>query len=259
MWLTWLLVTTQIALYLDTIAFSGKYLHFINNDPFQTFVCLQLGLIVGYLAWRLELLNKGLEKTLKPVENLSKSINDILSRTQNTRALSQEEFYSHFSAELSNATRAVDLTNLDPESPDQYGAKLSAAGRYYDTFLGTIRSRRHVEFRRVDRWSPRKKEWLGNLISDMRGQANFSLALLDWSLDVPRIPHVSVQIVDGERAYLVAISKHNDKYGKRDVQVLDKETASLWGVYYEDVLWKGAEVIVDRGRVVEEAWQKFIN
>ena len=222
-----------------------------KQAAFEWFVIAQFALLFGYLVAR-----AGLDKLLSKA--LTASISDKIRKLEsrlvhNADALRQDDFYTAFWERVAHATFAVDISHLDTHSPLDGALPGSATKKYYDEFKKLPRSRPQVRFRRVERISWQKRNWIDSLVTDMAGRPNCSLACLMVPQEPRKLSTVSVQLVDKEVAYLVAITEHVDAHSPRDLRISDPTAAEMWLAYYDEMLWRPAVKIIENGHVNEPA------
>lgn len=228
----------------------GRLLGDDPNAQFQNFVRFQFSLIVFYLVVRVILERAEVKKEILPILGGLDEVKKSLTKGV-AEPLYQEEFYGRFEAEIAKAQRTVDITHLDVQLPGVQANRNSQTEKYFKNFSKIIKQHPNIAFRRVERCSPAKLEWVEQLASQLQGKSNFSLAFLDTTSSEPKLPEVSVQIIDSKRVFVVAVGRHSDNHGYRDLVIVDENIARLWLSYYDEVLWNRSIVIIQSGRLDE--------
>lgn len=170
----------------------------------------------------------------------------------------EEEFYSNFRYIIKNSRNNVDITHLALESP--IGSKKPEQKTYYSELVKTVKSKQNVIFRRVERVSKEKIEWIEQLLHDFTNVNNFSLyCILDprESRGSELSDLVSVQRVDNEHTFIVALLEHTSTTGFRDIYIRDKSITDFFREYYQKRLIQKATPIIVNGRPDLEAWNKI--
>jgi hypothetical protein len=205
----------DLALVAAYVAWDYLKIYEDKETAFQWFLIFQFQILFAYLLARVKVERSKIEasnaKLLAEIHGLRRSIN------HNTVALRQDQFYSDFHLDISMATAAVDISHLDIRPPLDAALPGSETRRYYDDFARTVRTRGNVRFRRIERVSRQKREWLEHLVDEFTGRANFSLACLVTPEEDRKIGAISVQLVDARKVYLVAIREHSSAHAVRDI------------------------------------------
>jgi hypothetical protein len=214
---------------------------------FQWFVISQFALLFAYLIAK----SKSDKKTITEAISGFRSQIDVLSGqfTNNIAPLRQEDFYNEFREAIRRAQFSVDISHLDIKPPDHAATPRSATKNYYEEFAKLLKEKTSVRFRRVERVSPEKRDWLEKLTAAMDGKRNCSLGCLGFNDDRRKLATVSAQIVDSEKAYLVALIEHTESHSPRDIRIQGGDVAKMWRDYYEQMLWSPSLKIVEDGTV----------
>ncbi len=166
--------------------------------------------------------------------------------------LHEDEFYADFENKIASAQHNVDICHFGKLPPTKRPS--SPEEDYYDRFHKAVKNS-PAAFRRLERITPEKIEWIERLIKGFKGVKNFSLACLhDEDTESDQILPVSVQRIDQTKVYLVALGEHYSTTGHRDIFINSKEVADLIGRYFEGRLWRRSIRIIDRGAFDEQAW-----
>lgn len=172
------------------------------------------------------------------------------------RSMKDYEFYQHFLTAAEQAEYSVRIAYFAPYPPTDVNYKNRR--KYYESMLQLMQQRPKVNFRRIVRKSPKNSRWIAELIRQLEGRPNVEIAVL--TRDLPsntELPlALSVQLVDRDKAWIVAAGSHETQEQFRDVFVRDVDVATSLGKYY-DRLWDISEKVLDHGRPTESA-QKFL-
>lgn len=167
------------------------------------------------------------------------------------RWLRDDEFYSEFYAAAEGAVHTVRICYFAPTPPADGAPK----GRleYYRKLAALIKRERRAQYQRLIRYSDANRDWIAELLRDLEGEPNASIAVVDADLEpTKRMPlALSVQIVDENKSWLVAIKSHERQGAFRDLYVESKDFAEAMGLYYER-LWSNATLVLENGRVTDE-------
>ena len=189
-----------------------------------------------------------------PIDALLLQVERLVATRSEVRALRQQEFYKQFSDSIDLARSAVDIAHLDTRPPG--GLVGSPEKEYYSSVLDRVRRKREVAFRRVERVARDKCDWITEIVKTYQGLENFSLACLIVDEKRRKLPYVSVQLVDENISFLVAVSEHSTPRGCRDIFIKDSEASSLWKTYYEKMLWEDALKVIEHGQLNEPVWKR---
>ncbi len=163
----------------------------------------------------------------------------------------ESEFYDRFKTSLAGANTRVEICYFDNKSP--FDSADTRKKLYYDEVEGIITQKQDVWFRRIVRALPRTENWIDRMRNRLEGRSNFSLAcVLDDEPESESLPHVSVQLIDSEITYLVAVGEQRETQFPRDILIHSPEINRVWSRYYQR-LWDESTVIMDRGTVDEAA------
>jgi hypothetical protein len=166
------------------------------------------------------------------------------------RKVTDSEFYAEFEAAQKNAKHTVRICYFAPYAPGDTGH--SERKWYYDQLLKTIKQKPSVKFRRLERNSSRKLAWMGQLATCLQGVPNADLAVLDDLPETEEMPlALSVQVIDDDRVWFVALAGHERTDQYRDVYIQSVEVGEAMKLYF-DRLWGKARVIIDAGRITAE-------
>lgn len=172
------------------------------------------------------------------------------------RPLRDDEFYAMFLETAKSADSHVYISYLGPTNPGQTRHRERDA--YYTAILNAIRGNRRAAFRRLMRNTESNRTWCAQRIKQWEDLPNMSVALLpDYSggHDMP-LP-LSVQTVDTQHAWLVAVEGHERSGPHRDLYINDSTSADFLEKYFRR-LWSRATTIIDHGQPVNEGRQMLV-
>ena len=187
------------------------------------------------------------------IEALLAEVRDRLGITS-IRLLHDHEFYPHFRYHTETAQRSVYVCYFGIEPPGEPDRE--AKNKYYREHFEIIRSRHQVVFRRIVRATRQNKDWIRELVSELQGCGNAELAIYreQGQREMP-LP-LSVQVIDGEKAWFVAVSTHARERDPRDIFIENRDLAGMMEKYYNR-LWELSDVIYKSGRLTREG-QKYL-
>ena len=162
--------------------------------------------------------------------------------------ISEGEFYAKFLAALRTAQRRVKLSYMSNKSP--IDSKDPIMRDYYNRLPETIRKMGpDVEFKRLIRAVPGLANWIEQMVAQLKDVSNFSLAcLVGTEPETDNVPVVSVQCVDDNKVFFVAVGEQQESIGRRDLYVESEDFGNVWSQYYER-MWRDAIVVINRGRI----------
>ncbi len=158
-------------------------------------------------------------------------------------------FYQDFETAIKDAKDYVDIAYMAAYPPAETAD--AKRRRYYDELPALMRRREEITFRRIVRASEKNRPWIAKMLKDMKGARNFALAAINDDESKADSLVLSVQIVDGELAWLVALESHEPKGGPRDLHVKGKIVADALRLYYSRI-WARAEVLMQAGNPTPE-------
>jgi hypothetical protein len=184
----------------------------------------------------------------------------IIEATENQaiiRPIREVNFYDRWLSDVENATNRVEITYFDNKDPRS--STDPTKSDYYEDLSETIarKSAEGVEFRRIVRAIPNHKDWIDNMIGEHEGTSRFSLACIpDKEPEEAEKPHVSVQLIDDEITYFVAVGEQRETSEPRDMFVRSAEMNTQWSRYYEK-LWNDSFVVLRRGQLNQTQYDRF--
>lgn len=166
------------------------------------------------------------------------------------RRISADHFYNEFNSAARSATFSVNICYFAPYPPAQVSTENQA--EYYRDIVRTIRRSRNVTFRRIIRQADRNKLWIAELVEKLMGRRNAHIAVLQRDLPENELMPLalSVQVVDEEKTWIVAIKTHEREDRYRDVYVHSREFGQALMDYYNR-LWSHSNVILEHGELTE--------
>ena len=82
-------------------------------------------------------------------------------------------------------------------------------------------------FRRLVRDSQKNKAWIAKILTEMSGSRNFSLSMITDDEKEEHPFALSVQVIDNEKVWLVAVRSHEPGGGPRDLLLKGKIVRKL--------------------------------
>lgn len=167
-----------------------------------------------------------------------------------TRLIRDEEFYAEFLAATKAARSRVWVAYLAPEPPEDYPTPQRHV--YYREHAAAVRGNTTAKCRRLIRDTPANRKWVVALMREFGGLPHVSLAIIkDREAKHAEPLALSVQVVDKDRAWLVAIEGHERSADYRDVAIADAELVRVFAGYSER-LWNASALVLDSGKVTQE-------
>lgn len=236
---------------------SLGFVAYVQNSPVSLYqiASAQITLLIVYVALvthrnsvTSENLNGAFEKTSADIRNLLGSQSEV-------RAISEEDFYSRFELDVFQAKDMVLTAHLDVNPPLIYSG--TRAEQYYERVFRAYREKPAVRFERIEVVGPEKIQWIDEYLEKCTELKNFSLKVLPVEdYNIVR-PYLSVQLIDTDLVYLVAIAKHHDKYRPRDIFIRSAEVSQLFVQYYEEKLLRLAKPVLTHGKLVGRNWEEI--
>jgi len=185
-------------------------------------------------------------------EKLNQQIVTLTERAGTTvKALRDEAFYRHFLEAAKDARHTVRIAYFSPTPPDS--VDIPDREKYYQEMTDLMWRRGDVRFKRLVRYSDENRAWIERLVRKFAGRHNIDIAVL--SRDLPadeRMPlAMSVQVVDDEKTYLVAIASHEREGEYRDVFIENPVIAKAMETYYQR-LWHVSEELLAAGQLTPD-------
>jgi hypothetical protein len=188
-----------------------------------------------------------LSSILSTILILRTDVDRKFKRLAPVEAIAEVEWYGRFLEALRGARTRVKLSYMSNKSP--LDSKDPVMKNYYQKLPTEIRKKAPVEFRRLVRAVPGLRNWIEEMVLDLGRVGTFSLACLpDREPEVDAIATVSVQCIDEDQIFFVAVGEQQESRGPRDLYVESEDFNRIWNQYY-DRLWNRAILVIDRGRI----------
>ncbi len=186
---------------------------------------------------------------------LAELLGPIVPAIGTCSAVRESEFFALFPQQVKSATTAVEITNLSHRPPLRMRG--TEAKDYFAGLEKMMKSTR-ARVRRIERLTPDKMEWVGQLIEIHAKCPNASLALIGEELGAAELTlAMSVQRVDEAHGWIVAPAEHSARQAPvRDIYISDKRAVELLGRYH-DRLWRASTVVVSDGKVDRAACERL--
>lgn len=207
-------------------------------------------LYLAFMYWEIG------EKLDEIVDNL-KTLQSFVANTATIVPIREPDFYDRLDEDIREAENHVWISYLDNKSPLESHDEDKV--QYYENLGELIREKsgQGVEFRRIVRAIPNLDPWIREMLNEREGISRYSLACLpDENPDTRSKPHVSVQIIDDEITYFVAVGEQQETNEPRDMFVRSMELNDQWGRYYQR-MWDDSFVILRRGQVQESELEDY--
>lgn len=210
---------------------------------------LQATVFFLFVLFRLRMLESNSNDSLNIIKA---EIKQFTEESLRINILHEDDFYSNFSETINSASKSVLISHLDIKPPTKL--KGSSSKKYYDDFFRLVKSKSIVRYKRVERVSKEKIEWIETIINKLKDSDNFSLRCFISENNDEKLGAISVQLIDDNYVYLVAVSGHTMPHTKRDILIRGREINMMWQMYYEDILWNTSHSIIENGRLNQENW-----
>jgi hypothetical protein len=164
--------------------------------------------------------------------------------------LREDAFYKHFLARVQTADNTVRIAYFAPNRPQSVPDL--ERDRYYDAIARAMAENGRITFKRLLRATPSNEEWAAELVGRFENHSNIHIALLRGDRpDNQTMPlALSVQVVDADKSWLVAVASHEREGEFRDLYIESREIAERMTTYYER-LWKMGDVLLEAGRITQ--------
>lgn len=176
-----------------------------------------------------------------------KNFGDLLNRYTplHVRQLGENQFYKEFLGCCVSASHYINICYFSPRPPAVGGGTERVL--YYSRIASVMQDNPGTRFRRLVRDTEANRKWVLELAEALSGTHNCSIALLrDQDQSVELAYALSVQVVDGRVAWLVAIAEHSGAEFFRDIAIENEQVAGMLSKYF-DRLWQQAEVVFKPG------------
>lgn len=190
---------------------------------------------------------------LKASQDQNDSFADMQSALPLTivKKLTGTAFYNHFRSAVEDADHSVRIAYLAPYPPADVPYR--NRNKYYQEILELMKKRTEISFRRLIRGSEKNKLWVADLLQELRGRPNVDISWLTKDLpeNIEMPLAMSVQVVDGNKTWMVALGEHETKQDYRDIYIENADVTKGMSDYV-DRIWSVSEKLLDRGRLTTE-------
>lgn len=189
-------------------------------------------------------------------------IDEVANHVKNQaviRPIYEANFYDRFLTDVERASHRIEISYFDNKDPR--GSSDTKKVEYYQNIgdMAKRKSTNGVEFRRIIRAVPQLEDWVDDILEEHEGTSRYSLACLpDNSPKEPETPHVSIQLIDDNISYLVAVGQQRETSNPRDIFVRSDPMNTQWTEYYEK-LWDESYIVLRRGIVQEDELEEYRN
>jgi hypothetical protein len=190
---------------------------------------------------------------MKGSQDQSDGFSDMRSALPLTvvKRLTDSQFYNEFLYAVREAQHSVRIAYLAPYPPSD--VRYEHRKKYDKEILELMKERTNITFKRLIRDSPRNHTWVADLIRALKDKPNIEISLLkgDLSPENGMGLAMSVQVVDENKAWLVALRTHEIEDEFRDIYIENPDVTTGLTAYY-DRIWEASTQLLDRGRITEE-------
>jgi hypothetical protein len=161
------------------------------------------------------------------------------------RGLRENEFYKEFLGYSLKANHFVNICYFAPRPPQEGAPK--ERNVYYKKIIQVMKDNPHTQFRRIIRDTPANRDWTRQLARDLIATTNCSIRMLQDLDEGSVMPlALSVQIVDGTVAWLVAVAEHSGAPMHRDIAIENSEVVRSLNKYFNR-LWDLSRPVFEPG------------
>lgn len=214
----------------------------LQDDPANLF--LFLGLNFVFLSAEVTLITR---KALSEATDLRSDIDAVIDGVR-TEELTEEDFYTEFAAAIKKADHTVRISYFAPYPPSR--RRRTERTIYYDSLRTQLPALPGIRVFRLVRDTPQNRTWVADLAYDYVGNTHLNLAMLSDSNTDTMGKALSVQTIDEYRAWLVAVSHHEQQGPYRDLYIRHP-TVTQYLVAYHERLWDKSQRVVDHGELTE--------
>lgn len=195
-----------------------------------------------------------LNSFFKEYREQKEEIVNILKNIPIVEILHEESFYNKFTQCINSSTHNVDIAHLGLAKPTNL--KTTVQSQYYKKLKEYVKQNPAVTFRRVERVSIDKIDWIELIMKDFKGIKNFSLyCFYDNSNEMSDL--LSIQRIDETHSFIVAMNEHNSTRGSRDIYIRDKNVTEFFIEYYNNRLINRSRTIISKGKVDFNQWESI--
>lgn len=158
-------------------------------------------------------------------------------------------FYSVWQHQVGLAKHNVDITHLGLTSPlDSFGTESS---NYFKKIKTQIK-KSNARFRRIERISSKKLNWIVKLCEDLGGLSNFSLSIYeDPKIEDDDINTCTMSVcrIDSSFAWLIAVAEEASTESSRDIMITGADNIKVLSGYFEKRLWRRSHALITNGQI----------
>lgn len=204
-----------------------------------SFIGINFSILTGLFLYKMDR-EKGVLK------GLVSDVKNALEFELEGHRISDADFYRDFGYEASRAKNHVSICYFAPYPPSSTAHR--DRKQYYRDIASTLKANEKVKFKRIVRDTEKNKEWIKGLVESLEGKPNADLAVLKKDLpEDEKMPlALSVQVIDNDKVWLVAIEDHERDNQFRDMFIKGETFALAMSGYYAR-LWKHSEKLVETG------------
>lgn len=191
------------------------------------------------------------------IAEISSNVKSLLENTATIMPVREPNFYDRFDKDTLEAEKHVWISYFDNKSP--LNTHDEEKREYYENLGGLIqkKSNEGVEFKRVVRAVPQLESWVDQLIDERQGISRYSLACVpDRKPEERSNSHVSVQLIDDDITYFVAVGEQQESDEPRDMFVRSVELNDQWSRYYQRI-WNDSFEVLRRGQVQDDEVEAY--
>jgi len=178
-------------------------------------------------------------------------VEEALESQPLVRPIYKDQFHEQFEQAITRADRRADICFFDNESPLESNRGDKKA--YYEGQRQLIEGNPDVRFRRIVRALPGTEDWIEGMVEELQGLGTFSLAcILDEQPDSRSIPHISVQLIDEDKTFFVAVGQQTEARRPRDLYIRSEDVNSQWSRYYNRLWGDQAVAVMEEGQIRPE-------
>jgi len=217
-----------------------------DTVPDITILSGLVALLILYLGFVYQQLSSGLAPVTQFVDHRAIA-----------EAVRESNFYDRFQVDVRNARQRVFISYFDNTNPLE--SNDSDTVRYYKEIeeITKAKASEDVEFRRIVRAIPQLDSWIRRMLDVHEGDPNFSMVCVkDMDPAASLKSHVSVQLIDDNITYFVAVGEQRETSQPRDSYIRSEDLNTQWSRYY-DRIWDDSLLLIDRGRINEPAIEEY--
>lgn len=229
----------------------------IPDDQSSFLFAILTIMVLSYLSVMYRDLSSDLDTGYRELTEDLASIKGTVHNQAVVRSINEVNWYDEFEPNLKDADDHVYISYLHNEDPRDSQDERKV--KYYENVSNVIKNKstEGVEIRRVIRGIPSLEDWIDTILEEHEGTTWYSLACIpDSEPDVVNKPHISVQLIDDNITYFVAVGEQKEETYPRDMFVKSEEMNTQWDRYYR-TLWKSSLVVLERGNIDEDELERL--